>query len=90
MRFLMEPIAIQWDYCELSGDEMWEFFEHFLTNREHREGYYPLIMSGHPKYFANGVEFRSFLQRLTASSLFAEGQVGFSTMQRAVRILQSS
>jgi hypothetical protein len=84
-KYLFEPVYTQWDYCSLTGDEMWRFLRRFLEQKRGSDVYSPLVMIGHPKTFANSGNLRRFLDRVTGSSWFRNGDVDFSTMRNAVR-----
>jgi hypothetical protein len=83
--YLFEPVAVQWDYCALTHNEMWWFLKRFLKKKLDKRVYSPLIMIGHPKVFTNHANFSRFLDRVTHSSWFQNGHIHFSTMRDAVR-----
>jgi hypothetical protein len=86
-RYLLEYIPIQWDFCALTGQEMWEFLAEFINKNVNTISYCPLIMIGHPKTFAkaNHAHLRMFLDKVVSSHWFKDGTVSFSTMRHAVR-----
>ena len=88
-RSLVEPVATPWDFCSLTGHEMWSFLKTAVKKHGIRDTYFPLIMIGHPKTFVNHKEFRKFLKIVTQSSFFRNGHIRFSTITHAVRILQN-
>lgn len=85
LNHLFESVVTKWDYCALMDDEMWWFLERSLKKNQSTNAYFPLIMSGHPKEFANQENFRRFLDRVTRSAHFRNRDLGFSTMRDAVR-----
>lgn len=82
---LFKPVAVQWDYCARSDNEMWWFLKRFIEKTPDRDGYFPLVMIGHPKVFTNHANFSKFLNRVAQSSWFQNGHVRFSTMKDAVQ-----
>ena len=87
VRYLIKPIPIQWDYCDLSAAEMWHFLTYALKKYDHDDRYIPLVMIGHSKGFPRGGGLESFLKRLTVSRPFRSGRIRFATMRRVARKL---
>jgi hypothetical protein len=84
LKRMFTPQPFQWDYCDLTSKEMWDFLKEVIERYEHEGTYIPLIMSGHPKDFRNSRQFVSFLERLDAfGKEVSRPQLGFATITEA-------
>jgi hypothetical protein len=85
IKYLFEPVTVQLDYCALTADEMWSFVNRSLKKGHDSNAYVPVVMIGHPKTFVNQAHLGRFLARITRSSWFRDGKLGFATMTEAVQ-----
>jgi len=84
LKRMFTPQPFQWDYCDLTSKEMWDFLKEVIERYEHQGTYIPLIMSGHPKDFRNSRHFASFLKRLDDFGKQGDRpQLGFATITEA-------
>jgi len=88
--FLIEPVAKQWDFCNLNAGEMWNFFNYFLREHYNLDKNHTLVMIGHPKEFNNYKEFHSFLNKISRHELFSSGNLRFVSISEAIKSLREA
>jgi len=86
IRYLFEDTAVVWDFCALTHREMACLLNEAIKNESHHAiKYMPLVMIGHPKLYANQINFEKFL--IYSKRLVENKNICFVTITDVVKHL---